>query len=312
VIVYFIVRDFQSKEVVKSVLVGAFMLSVFMVLYLANYVGSNENVEGGRLDYFATRLGYKGVSREQLAGKLQDYYFRTELYNPFVFMLFIFTSVFFASFSIRKYWLYFVWFFFTLGVFLLFVIVPGTHVYNMYIPLFLLAGIGIWKVIRLFPSYFKVIPIAFVTLILGFLYYQSYLLFVDVSSEYPFEREVIYKYITRTYSHKNLTNNVIGFPMRRNWKEVASFIDSHKKTSDEVVKFVTNENKTIASFYVDALYGMSRNGYYALGVKRPLSFATDYKFPQIKNKHTVHEVIGAEGNTLVRIYWVEPEQDESD
>jgi hypothetical protein len=182
----------------------------------------------------------------------------------------------------------------------------------MYIPLFLLAGIGIWKVIRLFPSYFKVIPIALVTLILGFLYYQSYLLFIDASREYPFEREVIYKYITRTYSHKNLTNNVIGFPMRRNWKEVASFIDSHKKTSDEVVKFVTNENKTIASFYVDALYGMSRNGYYALGVKRPLSFATDYKFPQIKNKHTVHEVIGAEGNTLVRIYWVEPEQDESD
>ena len=49
--------------------------------------------------------------------------------------------------------------------------------------------------------------------------------------------------------------------------------------------------------------------FYAIGIKRPQTFATDYSFPQIKNKHTVHEIENEEGETVVKIYRVAGSRD---
>ena len=45
--------------------------------------------------------------------------------------------------------------------------------------------------------------------------------------------------------------------------------------------------------------------YYAIGVKKPLSYQNDYKFPQISDKHTVKR-IEIDGETKVQIFRVDP------
>ncbi|GAI93702.1 unnamed protein product, partial [marine sediment metagenome] len=69
--------------------------------------------------------------------------------------------------------------------------------------------------------------------------------------------------------------------------------------------YITNENKGISGFYMESTYDDS-SGYYAIGIKRPLSFVTDYKFSQIHSKKTVHTIRNEFGDAIVRIYRVEP------
>jgi hypothetical protein len=73
----------------------------------------------------------------------------------------------------------------------------------------------------------------------------------------------------------------------------------------ENLGYITNENR-VDQFYMDAPYGESSGGYYAVGIKRPLSLVNDYKFSQIKDKNTVHKIQGEHDSTVVRIYRVEP------
>ncbi|MDC0449089.1 hypothetical protein OAL67_00580 [bacterium] len=297
VLTYLFIQNFDKKALLKCLGVGLLVLGPFMIPYTAKYFSSAESQA-----YASSRVG---ISVLGFSEKFVDYTFKTELYNPFIYIWFISFATLFAVFSIKRNWIYFVWFFSTLVIFLIFIHKPGTHVYNFFLPLSLLSGIGVWNVINVFPKWSKVFPGAILCISLGFLYYQSYVIFVDNVVEYPWQqekftfRENIYK--TKSYSHENLTNNIIGFPLRRNWEEINGFLVAENTN----YAYITNEVKSIAGFYIDLKYAENLEPpYYAVGVKRPLSFVKDYKFSQIKGKYTIKKIQDKNDDTLVRIYLV--------
>ncbi|GAJ06690.1 unnamed protein product, partial [marine sediment metagenome] len=110
---------------------------------------------------------------------------------------------------------------------------------------------------------------------------------------------------TRKYTHETEMRHKTGFPHKRYWKDVNSFVNEQNELNNENFGYFTNEYPSHARFYMDADY-RNNGGFYAIGVKRPISFATDYKFPQIKGKRTVHKVRNEYGDTVVNIYRVEP------
>jgi len=76
--------------------------------------------------------------------------------------------------------------------------------------------------------------------------------------------------------------------------------------NNEEFGYFSNEDKGLSGFYMEADY-RTQNGFYAVGVKRPLSFVTDYKMSNIKGKNTVYVIENEYGETVVRIYRVEDE-----
>ena len=68
----------------------------------------------------------------------------------------------------------------------------------------------------MFPKYLKVIPLISISVVLGFLYYQSYLAFVDHSIEYPRSQKEILSlelpedlYIK--FAQNNISREILNF-----------------------------------------------------------------------------------------------------
>jgi len=97
---------------------------------------------------------------------------------------------------------------------------------------------------------------------------------------------------------------LFGFAHKRYWNEIDRFVNEKNKENKENLKYISNEVKTISEWYMDTGYGDKRP-FYIVGIKKPLSFVEDYKYPQIGGKKTVHEIKNKYGVTVVRIYRVE-------
>ena len=97
---------------------------------------------------------------------------------------------------------------------------------------------------------------------------------------------------------------LFGFPHYRAWDDINNYVNYQNTQNNEDFGYSTNEVHTISQWYMDAKL-QADEGYYLIGVKKPLSFSNDYKFPQIGNKEMVHEITNGE-ETVVRIYRVEP------
>lgn len=294
-------KSITKKEKVHLIAINIYVLFIllapFYIPFFSNYLRSESNQS-----YISTRFGFDIPNFELISGKLLDYVFRIELYNPFILLPFLIVIIFIALLTLRESKFYLAWLIFTIVFFLIFIKNPGTHVYNLFIPLYAFASFGIkWLLERT-----KFVGFGLLSVALLFLTYQSYLLFVDYSKEYPWEQERIYKYKTSHYNHKNLTNYIIGFPIRRGWLEVNEFIMERNSIRGETLSYITNETKSLSNFYMSAPYGKD-DKYYAVGIKRPYSFTTDYKFPQIKNKSTIHKV-EIDGENVIRIYLVGEDQ----
>jgi hypothetical protein len=94
---------------------------------------------------------------------------------------------------------------------------------------------------------------------------------------------------------------LFGFPHSRGWNEINDFINAQNVSRGEAFGYQTNEAKTISEWYMDAGYG--EGGFYAVGIKWPVSFVNDMKFTQYGRKEIVHEVV-KDGEVIVRIYRV--------
>ena len=171
--------------------------------------------------------------------------------------------------------------------------------HGLLVPLIILASVGIIQVIRVFPKWWKLVPILAATGFVAFFYYQSYLIFVDYSVEYPWKRETILGKETRRYTEKEKLP-LFGFPHNRKWQEINDYVNAQNND----YKYITNEVKTISEWYMDTDHGID-GGFYAIGVKKPLSFVNDYKFTNIGGKKHVHSIKDENDETIVKIYVVE-------
>lgn len=298
-------RKFKVKLLVVNFLFGCFVLLPFLIPYIKYQLATPDNAR-----YFSRRieLGHVNYLR---------YKELIELYNPFVALwVYVIGGVLGALF-IRKSYLFVAWFLSAYLFFELFVRKPGTHIYNFLIPVFVLVAIGVvnvgdyfevllgkisafkkkrWKIV---PKLLGSIPVLLFLIIIGFLYYQSYIIFIDHKVEYPWSREVIFGHKTKKYTLEDKLP-LFGFPHKRYWKEINEYVLAHHYE----YAFMTNEVKTISEYYMDTRYGTS-DGFYAIGIKRPLSFVNNWKLTIIGGKRTVHEIQNEFGETVVRIYQVD-------
>lgn len=288
-----VLRDIRVKVLISNILLSMLILAPFIIPYIRHMSENN-------LEYFSTRVGLGGENNT-LVEKLVGYKFKVELYNPFLYLWFILGTSILSIFKLKKIKSILFWFLLNLSIFLIFVRHEGTHLYNLLIPLSILSGFGLVFLFDLFKKWWKVLVVVPIVLVLAFLYYQSFLVFADVRKEYPFEREIILGKETKRYTHEDLTNNVIGFPIRRGWVEIGNYLESLNYP-----RYITNENSSISNFYVGGNYGEGEGTYYIIGVKDPLSFVKDYSFSQIGKKHTVKE-IKVNGGTTAKIYLVDGE-----
>lgn len=127
----------------------------------------------------------------------------------------------------------------------------GTHAYTYFLPLILIAGIGLKTALAGIRHWFG--RMAFKTargLILGLLLlnaYSSYRLFIDHSPEYPWWP----KTVLGTTLPGGHPMNIFGFPYNRNWRAVQAWF-APLSGQNKVV--VTNEKPLIASFYLPSSF----------------------------------------------------------
>jgi len=294
-IIYVFTKQQSFRLIILSLLLTLVLFMPFFVPFaLFNFVQGEHHQ-----DYFETRVGV----RNEL--NLSQVRFKNTLYNPFLFTIFCVFMLVISLVWVRKYLIFWLWFVTALAVFAFFVRSPGTHVYNLLIPLIIIVAIGFVELAELLPLDFRIIPAGLAAVVCAFLYYQSYLIFADLKVQYPWESEVVFRYRTKNYDHGTLTNNIIGFPHSRHWPEIRNFIQSWENYKNYT--FTTNENTAMASFYLDIELQTSQN-MFVIGVKDPYSFISDYKFSQINGKRTVKTIRDEDNNTLAKIYVVEHEK----
>lgn len=291
----YMVRRADFSELKKGLTIFLAIFASFFGPYLLNLLlGTSTTGE-----YLISRTGLN------FENNFYDFLFKIELYNPFYFLWFALTGILISMLFLKRTYLYYIWFLIVYLVFDLFILNPGTHVYNILLPVYILCGVGFGLLINRLPKMLKVIPLLIYLAFAAFLWYQSFIIFTDTKSLYPWEVTNIHKMQTKEYDHKDITNHLLGFPYYKGWEEVSNFISSSSDYKD--LKYITNDNRSFPSFYLkDMEYGQSENGYLAIGIKRPYSFVNDYKFSQIRKKNTIKIIEDENGSTLARIYYVEP------
>jgi len=292
-------KNFSVQYKVALVFLNVLLVCAITLPFMIPYLNYMKSQAPRNTTYASRTLGFSGE------------WFRTsdlkqfKLYNPF---LTLYVYLFFGAVgllvSIKKYPMFSIWIGGVALFFMFFVKYSGLHFYNLFFPLIILVAFGIEFFINKFSGTRKKIFAGMIAFLLFFLFAQTYIIFVDHKKEYPWERENIFGFKTPKYTHKDEFRHKTGFPHKRYWDQINEFINKQNLENGEDFGYTTNEYPQIAKYYMKAEF-RSADGFYAVGIKRPNSFATDYKFPQIKNKHTVLKIKNEYDTTVVRIYRVE-------
>ncbi len=303
--------EYKIRLVIYNLILGCVLLLPFLVPYTLNVFTNSENQ-----DYFAKRIS-SGYSNNSI------YLLWIRLYNPFVFFELVATAAAIGAFFFKKSLPFLAWGGISYLLFDLFVRKPGTHIYNFIVPAIILAGLGVALLTRYLPKFLKWLPTTALLLAVSFLYYQTYLLFVDHTKEYPVEqktyfREAIFtkspnyiaKYLPALKTSKYTIDQKIpmfGFPHYRYWNQINNFVNTKNKENGEKYTYITNEDKDFTDWYMDVRYN-NANGFYIIGIKRPLSFVGDSSYPQYPNKEIV-KTFYKDSEKVVTIYRVPAQLD---
>jgi len=306
-------KDLKIKVIRINILLGCALLLPYLIPYIRHQISSPANSQ-----YFRRRVEFGYINTER-------YKTLFELYNPFVtFYVFLILGTV-GALMVKKSYLFSAWFVFAYFIFEFFVRKPGTHIYNFIIPLTVLCALAVTTIYKFLPKFLNYLWTAIITFIMAFMIYQAHFIFIDHKEEYPWEQKVLYDFTPmekKKYDRKRVLESdrvyhqvitpkytieqklpLFGFPHKRYWNEINAFINEQNEENEEDLEYITNEVKTISEWYMDTGYASERP-FYIVGVKRPLSFTNDYKYPQIGGKNTVREIENDYGETVVRIYYV--------
>jgi len=314
---FFLDKSFPNKYKFRilfyNLLLGCLILLPFMIPYVFHQKSSDEN-----LGYLFRRLGI-GYSNDLL------YQMYIDLYSPFVALGFLIICATLGVLFVKKSYMFTIWLVFGYGVFKLFVRKPGTHMYNFLIPVFIISGIGIGSLIKLMPKAVKVLIFILAMITIFFLYYQSYVLFVDHYKEYPGEQKKVLdinlkcqkedKICNRIQSYMSLLTKryyydyegqklpLFGFPHKRYWNEINQFITEQNILNNENLGYSTNEDKTVSEWYIEGNY-KTFGDFYFVGIKRPGNFVEEMNPPYSGSKVLVKEFKSEYGTNQVKIFRV--------
>lgn len=283
----------SKKEKVKLTIInlafGCIILLTFLIPYISNQLTNQDN-----LRYFNRRVGLSTYNWGR-------HKFIFELYNPFITIYFLPFLALIGVLCKRRGLLLFGWFLINLVAIKFFMQKPGTHIYNYVIPLIFLASAGI-QVLYTKKILFRVLLIPLL-LSISFLYYQSFMVFVDNKQEYPWDDKEILKIgkiilSTEEYSDKEILT--FGFPHFRNWKDVDRVVS---QDSDNC-SYISNEGKEITEIYIGSKYGIleKRSCYYIVDVKNPFNTrAKGAVFAETLDKKPIY-TFKKDGKSLVKVY----------
>lgn len=326
-----------EKDVKIRTIIISGILSVGLLVFF--YVPFLKSINSATSDYWLHRI--TGAS----SGKISSSKYLFKIYQPlFAFGSYVVLSVlgavfillgFFSSFilkvknlpqfiktffshsteimqSIKKDKLRIICFFLWIGVSVFFfekyVYISGTHIYNYFIPTFILLGFGI---VSIESAIFKVFEYQLVRIfnflgiftIFVFLIAQSFVIFVDNRKEYPWEKErfLIWDF---TKPDENYHLSLFGFPYYRDWEGIRNFAKSHP----ELQAYSSNEKKPLSGYYLDLDRNYEKSGLYVY-IKNPQSFIeqiSDDKAAYWVGRHSPVFTLTAHGNDKVRVYMMEP------
>lgn len=312
---YLLNKDISKKEklrlIIFNIILGCILLLPFLIPYTMTQLAHSDNQE-----YFARRVS-TGVSNNNL------YLQYIQLYNPFYTLYFISALAIIGLIGIKKNWVILLWFIYVYSLFELLVRKPGTHIYNFVIPAMILAGYGMYYIIKYTPKYLKFIPILGIFLSFSFLYYQSHYIYVDHRQEYPWDSKTYFEGFkkenrdkdwvkkipvlkTRTYSIKDKLP-LFGFTHSRDWNMINEYVNEHNRLNGTDYGFMSNEDKTVNQWYMDAGYD-STGEFYAIGIKDPMNYVKDWQLTNIGNKELLEKFSregSTDGDSYVRIYLVQ-------
>jgi hypothetical protein len=275
-------REFKRKLLLYNFTAGCLFLLPFLLPYI---LAQTTNVQNAL--YLTRRVGLNTVD-------LSKHKFIFELYNPYI-TLYLYTV--FALLSliiIRRQFIYIGWFIINLLLILYFMAKPGTHIYNYVIPLFFMFAVMASYLLNKVSIYTRVLFTIMMFSVYGAFAYQSYLLFVDHSQEYPWEAKKVFGNTTTPYYEKEVLT--FGFPHFRDWKNINDFLQNYNNTCG----YITNEGKEISQIYIDLKYGETTGCYYIISVKKPFISTRDgVTFHGATKKIYQYE---ARGNPLTRVY----------
>lgn len=302
----------KKKFLLLNFLVVAFLALLYLIPYFKYFLNSAENQA-----YFQGRVSPSLITFSKFIDRIKFIIFRIKLYNPLIFFEFHLFLLAVSFLFIKKTYFYFLWFVSEILIFTLIFTNPGTHIYNIFIPLLTCISLGINQVF-IFPvkakkgneKIFRIFVPFVLLFLIGFLYYQSYVVFVEHTKEYPWRKKTVLGFEIGEFSNKEkekyLTNNKIGFPLRREWEQIEIVLKDYEKEMGLEVgstKIQSNENICPISFYTgrEVVHSGQR---FIVAVKYPLSLVNDYKgFYQTENKVTLKSAINEHGDTTAKIYY---------
>ena len=324
VVVWFFIgffRDtsFTSKYKIRIVVYNFILGCVFLLPFMIPYVTFHLN-NGSSSGYFQRRIGL-GYSNNKI------YKMFIDLYNPFLtFWLLVVLSLL-SLLKFKKSIMYLVWFLTSYVLFEVFVRKPGTHIYNFLIPVFILSGFGFYNFLELFKvKKIKILLISLSVVMAIFLYYQSYIIFVDHRREYPWESDEYFvfdkgcevfpkvckkydisKMVLKTkeyhYDYEGQKLPLFGFPHSRNWSEINDFINQQNLGHEKCLGYATNEDQSLCAWYMDTPY-KSSGEFYFVGITRPTDFVFDPSPPHGSEKDLIKTFESEDGSVYARIWLV--------
>lgn len=304
-------KDFSSfykkRLLVYNFILGCLLLLPFLLPYIFVYSGHTDNQE-----YFLRRVEI-GLHNPNLYIDL----FR--LYNPFIVLEFLALFSLISILWVRKLYPYLLWFLFGFAVFELFVRKPGTHIYNFVLPLFVLSGYSIANILKIAPKLLKFVITVSLCILYCFFYYQAYFIFINHYKEYPWQVKQYFPELAIKHKSDSIGKflsglrtpiygiedklPLFGFPHKRDWNEINDTVNKQNSSLNEDFGYITNEDKTISEWYMDAKH-RADNGFYIIVIKNPVNFVADSTYPQYPKKTKIAQFMNGT-EWYVRIYRVE-------
>ncbi len=184
---------------------------------------------------------------------------------------------------------------------------PGTHIFNYLVPGMIIMGFGVNLLLDLM---YKVLKIKWlvkgifslgVLAVFGFVFIQSYMIYVDHSAEYPWEDEKFF-YWDFAKPSASFHLSLFGFPYSRDWEEIRNYIRLNQSSSF----YTTNERDSIARYYVPLVKSGESIGYYVY-IYNPQSFTDKIMNERAKQWVDANQpvrTITKDGREVAKIYMI--------
>jgi hypothetical protein len=316
--------DFKKKFIVA--LLNLLLFAITVLPYFGPYLIYQSNSVSNQ-GYLTRRFGFN-------ESKDLTFKFLYELYNPllswWIYSILAIASTLWMIFSSKilssvinkvkivknvnpfpkPYYKYVLWLILSLLYYMFFMSKPGTHVYNIVIPMIIVSAFTLDYIANLLISNLqRNVYICTLAFFFIFLWLQSYLIFVEHKTEYPWQKEkILFSEFPTSLPDKPLP--LFGFPKKRFWKEINAFILEENKRLGINAGYVTNEDISHTRFYMDIENNANNTFYYAV-VKRPYTFVDDWKARTYKNKAKLKEFFDENGSAVARVYLVQANSDKS-